>query len=139
MTTYRREGVWCAAGEQLDKCDVLFWGDSMFRYLHDHIPDRIGSLVPAVQYLSGAKVASLIEECETFLSHHLKVCIIHVGTNNLKMQEDRTPEILEILAEYEDMVALVKRRSPNCKIVLSSVLPRYIDRCDKEHTDVEKS
>ena len=55
------------------------------------------------------------------------------------MQEDRTPEILEILAEYEDMVALVKRRSPNCEMVLSSVLPRYIDRRDKEHTDVEKS
>ena len=48
MTTYFREGVWCAAGERLDKCDVLFWGDSMFRYLHGHIPDRIGSLVPAV-------------------------------------------------------------------------------------------
>ena len=139
MNTYRREGVWCAAGERLDKCDVLFWGDSIFRYLHDHIPDSIGSLVPAVRYLSGAKVASLTEECETLLSHQLKVCIIHVGTNNLKMQKDRTPEISEILAEYEDLVALVKRRSPNCEIVLSSVLPRYIDRRDKEHTDVEKS
>ena len=136
MNTYSREGVWCAAGERLDQCDVLFWGDSIFRYLHDHIPDRIGSLVPAVRYQSGAKVASLTEECETLLSHQLKVCIIHVGTNNLKMQEDRTPEIL---AEYEDLVALVKRRSPNCEIVLSSVLPRSIDRHDVEHTHLEKS
>ena len=136
MNIYSRDGVWCPAGERLDKCDALFLGDSIFRYLHHHIPDNIGSLVPAVRYLSGAKVATLTEECETLLSHHLKVCVIHVGTNNVKTQTDRTPEIL---AEYEDLVALVKRRSPNCEIVLSSVLPRYIDRRDKEHTHVEKS
>jgi len=102
----KRSGTWCPAGVRVEDCEVLFSGNSIFCYLHGHIPDRVGGLVPAVKLLSGAKIATLTEECETLISHKLKFCVLHVGINDLKSQIVRTPALLE---DFGTLVAVIKK------------------------------
>ena len=56
MAMRQREGVWCPGSCELEDCEVLFIGDSLFRYLNAHIPDRIVGLVPGVRFLPGLKL-----------------------------------------------------------------------------------
>ena len=58
--------------------------------------------MPGVRFVSGAKVATLTEECAGLITAKVRVCVIHVGTNDIKTQGQNTPEIL---ADYENFVS----------------------------------
>ena len=50
------EGAWCPVGQKMSDCEVMFLGDSMFRYMAEQIPAQVHSFVPGVYFRSGAKV-----------------------------------------------------------------------------------
>ena len=130
---FLREGTFSPGGANFKECDVMFLGDSQFCHLIDHIPDQIVGLVPGVKFLSGANVDSMTEECESQISDHVKVCVIHVGTNDLNTQKNRTRELL---AKFDDMVTIILHRSPECEIVVSSVIPRDVNHRNVHHTQI---
>ena len=83
---FSKQGLWYPSGERLENCDVLFVGDSIFRYLSEQLPPKIGLLVSGVKFVSGATVHTVTEECLALVSRQVKVCVIHVGTNEVKTQ-----------------------------------------------------
>ena len=67
-------------------CDVVFVGDSQFRYISEHISNANPNFVPNVCFRSGAKVEDLsTDHIAHFFSQITHACVIHVGTNNLPL------------------------------------------------------
>ena len=85
---FSKQGLWYPSGERLENCDVLFVGDSIFRYLSEQLPPKIGLLVPGVKFVSGATGDTFTEKCLALVSHQVIVCVIHVGTNEVNREKD---------------------------------------------------
>ncbi len=70
----------------MSECEVLFLGDSMFRYLSEHLSEQVSDFVPGVYFRSGAKVEDLFgdQNAQELISKKTRACVIHIGTNDLK-------------------------------------------------------
>ena len=122
------EGAWCPADQKMSDCQVLFVGDSQFRYLSEHIPDKVNNFVPSVYFRSGAKVDDLFQDLSALdVSQKTRACVIHVGTNNLKVPTVTAPQVL---ADFQYVLADLVEMIPDSEIFISSVLPRCVDQWD---------
>lgn len=119
-----REGAWCPNGVTMTESEILFIGDSMFRYLHQHLPIRVNDLTPAVYFLSGGKTGDLFQgdHAGGFVSQKTRACVIHVGTNDLK-----TTPVVKVFESYRKVLADICEDS-ECEIFVSSVIPRCVDQ-----------
>ena len=103
--------------------------DSLFRYLSQHIPARVKDFVPAVCFRSGAKVEDLIGgSAWDLINQKTQVCVVHVGTNDLKNPCRSVDSVLE---HFKIMLAELHKKSPELEIFISSVLPRGLNLWDR--------
>ena len=72
------EGAWSPVGQRIDDSEILFIGDSIFRYLSGHIPNEINGLVPGVCFLSGAQVDTILSTCAQYVSQKTRLCLTPV-------------------------------------------------------------
>ena len=119
------EGAWCPVGQKMNDCEIMFLGDSMFRYMAEQIPAQVQSFVPGVYFRSGAKVEDLYEAHHEFVSQKTRACVIHFGTNNLKHPRISVTKVFDL---YKDVLAAVREESPECEIFISAVIPRGINK-----------
>ena len=114
-------------------CDVVFVGDSQFRYISEHISNANPNFVPNVCFRSGAKVEDLsTDHIAHLFSQITHACVIHVGTNNLKSVY-ASPS--SVFLKLKAVLADIAKMSPKCEIFISSVIPRNVDNWD-ETTDI---
>ena len=123
------EGAWCPVGQKMSDCEVMFLGDSMFRYMAEQIPAQVHGFVPGVYFRSGAKVEDLCEAHHEYVSQKTQACVIHFGTNNLKQTSVSVTEVLDL---YRDVLAAAREESPECEIFISTVIPRSINKWDND-------
>ena len=118
-------------GIEMTECDVMFFGDSIFRYLFEHIPSQVNGMVPGIYFRSGAKVDNLFqgESAQNLVSKKTHTYVLHVGINDLKMRDLSVHSILE---SYIKVLADLKKKSPECEIFVSSVLPHSHNCWDAE-------
>ena len=110
------------------ECDVIFLGDSQFRYLAEHITKANPKFVPGVYFRSGAKVEDLSgDHIAQLFSQKTRACVIHVGTNNLKSLGSSPSAVF---LKLRSVLADIAIQNPKCEIFISSVIPRYVDRWD---------
>ncbi len=135
MTSYSanvrsREGAWCPNGLDMKDCELMLLGDSMLRYISEHIPERVGGFVPGVYFRSGAKVDDLFEDhsAQEFISKKTRACIIHIGTNDLKTPSSCVSRTVDSL---KDLLGQVQNKSPECEIFISSIIPRSRNHWNK--------
>ena len=65
--------------------------------MSQHIPSSVDELVPAVYFRSGAKVEDLFRgSAWDMISQKTQVCVVHVGTNDLKDPVSSVFNVLEI-------------------------------------------
>ena len=125
------EGAWCPPGHEMSDCEVVFLGDSLFRYLSQHIPLKVSDLKPAVYFRSGAKVEDLRGgSAWDMISQKTRMCVVHVGTNDLK---NPSVSVFDVLAHLKLVLADLHKQNPELEIFISSVLPRGLNLRD-EHT-----
>ena len=119
------EGAWCPPGHKLSDCELVFIGDSLFRYLAQQIPSQINDIVPAVYFRSGAKVEDLFGgHVSNMISQKTRVCVVHVGTNDLKDSSKSVPTVLE---QFKVMLVDLHKTKPEFEIFISSILPRGLN------------
>ena len=101
----------------------------MFRYLSQHIPARVKDFVPAVYFRSGAKVEDLFGgSAWDMISQKTRVCVVHVGTNDLK---NPTKSVHSVLEHFKVILTELHKKSPELEIFISSVLPRGLNLWDR--------
>lgn len=89
--------------------------DSIAKY----IKDIRGTTVIAFPGINVSRMTNKISN--GFVDLNYRYVIFHVGTNDIN-----TLSVQEICASYNDLISVVKEKS-DCKIIMSSVLPRPID------------
>ena len=62
--------------------------------------------------------------------------IVHVGTNNI----DRGDKYSDMIADYGNLIPIIKKKKRSIRIVMSSILPRPVDHLDTDQMikDVNK-
>ena len=98
--------------QKVDKCMVV--GDSLVRNVGAENADM------KVECFPGIKTDQLHRVMERRELDSAETLIIHVGTNDLRS----TRNLDHIMGEVYELVTNVKKKLPNCKLVLSGVLRR---------------
>ena len=126
-----RDDAWSPSSLTSD-CDVIFFGDSQFRYLAEPISKNNPNFVPAVYFRSGAKVEDLCgDKMAQLFSQNTRACVVHIGTNSLK-SSNVSPTT--VFLKLKKVLTDITLKSPNCEIFISSVIPRHVNGWD-EKTD----
>lgn len=95
---------------------ILLMGDSIFNrinmkglysYVHKHS-------------VSGATVKTLLRDIELFDIMNFECILIYIGGNDISGNADH--DLLE--EQYDQLIAMIKSRNPNIKVILSKLAPR---------------
>jgi lysophospholipase L1-like esterase len=102
---------------------VVIVGDSMIK----NLPPIEGVEVKAVRGATIGKINFLIEKGQLSLGSNNYV-IVHAGTNNIANGNSCD----YILSGLANLVATIRRVNPNIHIIISSILPRPVDKVETE-------
>ena len=97
---------------------VLIVGDSIIKDI-SHID---GVTLKAFPGATIGKLSILISNGSVDL-HDFDYMIIHVGTNNIGKRDSFD----NMISDYANLVAIIRRRKPDMRIIVSSILPRPVD------------
>ncbi|XP_053409046.1 uncharacterized protein LOC128559928 [Mercenaria mercenaria] len=105
--------------KQLKDCrKVVIVGDSIIK----HIPPIEGVTVKSFPGATIGKLHYLLEK--GFLSlKGFSYIILHVGTNNIA----RNCSVSDMLADFTNLLAKIRKISPEIHIIVSAILPRPVD------------
>jgi len=112
-------GFWVPQGCREEAVQILYIGDSMFRWMSEMVPARVCGKVPGVVFQSGKKVDEVFPFVEASLGHS-EVVVLHVGANDIKSGRS----VYTCLANFKKLVTQVENLSPHIKIVISAVVLR---------------
>ena len=101
--------------------DILYFGDSMFRYLSENLPSKLQGANPAVLFQSGSKIQEAFSLLEDHLDPHLAAIVLHVGANNVK---EPCVSVENCLSHYTTLISKILSVCPQIKIFISSIIPR---------------
>ena len=115
-------GFWSPEGQKMADCDVVFLGDSMFRRLSAHMPARVGRLVPGICLLAGRRIAEVSDYLDATVSKQTKLVVLMFGTNDI----DVSAYLPHMLERYEELLAEISHRSPQCQIFICGLVHRAV-------------
>lgn len=108
---------------------MLIVGDSIIKYITDIEGVKIKSFPGATI----GKISTLISNGIIELNDHDYI-ILHVGTNNI----GNGNSFEEIISDYGNLVAIIRKKKRTIRIIVSSILPRPLDHSstDKQIKDI---
>lgn len=98
------------------KKNVLLMGDSVFNRIN---MKGLNSNVHK-HSVSGATVETLMKDIQLYDIEQFDSIVLYIGGNDLS----RSTEHDLIEEQYDQLIAIIKSRNPNCKLILSNLAPR---------------
>ena len=109
-------------GCRKQKRRVIIVGDSIIKNM-----DPLDGVV--VKCFPSATIAKLSRLLSTDVKlHNFEYIIIHVGTNNIGNRDS----FGNILSDYGNLIASVKKLKSSIRIIVSAILPRPVDHDDTD-------
>lgn len=102
---------------------VLIVGDSIIK----NMPPIDGVIVKSFPGDTIARLTMRIDKGHVNLSP-FDYIIVHVGTNNI----DRRDPYDDIIADYGNLIPIIKNKKRSIKIIMSAIIPRPIDNTDTD-------
>ena len=115
------ECVRCPVGYEINECDVVFVGDSIFKHLYQYLLKVVDNLGPGVYFRSGACIDDLRDQCVQIIGDKTQMCAIHLRTNDLEVASNSVGRVFDL---WKSVMNDVHENHSRCEIFISSVILR---------------